>query len=80
MHPCLVTGTFLNTLKFRVKDCNPETGEPDDDVGFDDEYVVRRGFFSTIVLCMYVARQHSVSALQQWAGSIFLLAILFSLN
>ena len=43
MHSCLVTGTFLNTLKFRVKDCNPDTGEPDDDVGFDDEYVVRTG-------------------------------------
>ncbi len=37
---CAVSGTFLNTLKFRVKDCDPATGEPDDDVGYDDEYVV----------------------------------------
>ena len=38
--PNSVTGTFLNTLKFVVKDCDPNTGEPDDDVGYDDEYVV----------------------------------------
>jgi len=23
-----------------VKDCDPATGEPDDDEGYDDEYVV----------------------------------------
>ena len=38
--PNSVTGTFLNTLKFVVKDCDPNTGEPDDDVGYEDEYVV----------------------------------------
>ena len=38
----LVTGTFLNTLKFIVKDCDPNTGEPDEDQGFKDEYVVSR--------------------------------------
>ena len=37
----LVNGTFLNTLKFQVKDCDPSTGEPDSDVGYADEYVVR---------------------------------------
>jgi coatomer protein complex subunit gamma len=37
--PNNVTGTFLNTLKFVVKDCDPNTGEPDD-VGYEDEYVV----------------------------------------
>lgn len=36
----IVTGTFLNTLKFQVKDCDPTTGEPDSDVGYADEYVV----------------------------------------
>lgn len=41
--PNSVTGTFLNTLKFVVKDCDPNTGEPDDDVGYDDEYVVSNG-------------------------------------
>ena len=39
-----VTGTFLNTLKFVVKDCDPNTGEPDDDQGFKDEYVVSTSF------------------------------------
>lgn len=39
-----MTGTFLNTLKFIVKDCDPNTGEPDDDDhGFADEYVVSEG-------------------------------------
>ncbi len=32
-------GTFGCTLKFIVKDCDPNTGEPDDD-GYEDEYVV----------------------------------------
>ena len=36
-----VTGTFPCTLKFVVRDCDPNTGEPDDD-GYDDEYVVSR--------------------------------------
>ena len=33
------TSTFSCTLKFIVKDCDPNTGEPDDD-GYEDEYVV----------------------------------------
>lgn len=35
----LVTCTFTNTLKFVVKDCDPSTGEPDEE-GYEDEYVV----------------------------------------
>ncbi|XP_078340160.1 coatomer subunit gamma-2-like [Crassostrea virginica] len=35
----LVTGTFSCTLKFVVKDCDPNTGEPDDE-GYEDEYVL----------------------------------------
>lgn len=34
-----VTGTFSCTLKFIVKDCDPNTGEPDDE-GYEDEYVL----------------------------------------
>ena len=34
-----VTCTFTNTLKFVVKDCDPSTGEPDEE-GYEDEYVV----------------------------------------
>ncbi|XP_061178687.1 coatomer subunit gamma-2-like [Saccostrea echinata] len=35
----LVTGTFSCVLKFIVKDCDPNTGEPDDE-GYEDEYVL----------------------------------------
>ncbi|XP_064605272.1 LOW QUALITY PROTEIN: coatomer subunit gamma-2-like [Liolophura sinensis] len=35
----LVTGSFSCTLKFIVKDCDPNTGEPDDE-GYEDEYVL----------------------------------------
>jgi len=34
-----VSSTFSCTLKFIVKDCDPNTGEPDDE-GYEDEYVV----------------------------------------
>ncbi|XP_013409237.1 coatomer subunit gamma-2-like [Lingula anatina] len=33
------TGTFSCTLKFLVKDCDPNTGETDDE-GYEDEYVL----------------------------------------
>lgn len=33
------SGTFSNVLKFVVKDCDPNTGEPDEE-GFEDEYQV----------------------------------------
>ncbi|XP_031636649.1 coatomer subunit gamma [Contarinia nasturtii] len=32
--------TFGATLKFIVKDCDPQTGEPDSDDGYDDEYML----------------------------------------
>ncbi|XP_065829385.1 coatomer subunit gamma-2-like [Oscarella lobularis] len=38
--PTQVAGTFTCTLKFKVKDCDPNTGEPDADEGYDDEYVL----------------------------------------
>lgn len=34
-----VSCTFSCTMKYLVRDCDPNTGEPDDD-GYDDEYVV----------------------------------------
>lgn len=37
--PTSVTGTFSCTLKFLVKDCDPNTGEADEE-GYDDEYVL----------------------------------------
>lgn len=33
-------------MKYLVRDCDPNTGEPDDD-GYDDEYVVRNHSTST---------------------------------
>jgi len=38
--PSQVTASFSCTLKFVVKDCDPATGEPDDDEGYEDEYVL----------------------------------------
>lgn len=34
-----IIGTFTNELKFIVKDCDPQTGEPDEE-GFEDDYQV----------------------------------------
>lgn len=36
----LVTGVFSSKLKFVVKDCDPTTGKPDDEAGYEDEYTV----------------------------------------
>ncbi|XP_044734358.1 coatomer subunit gamma isoform X1 [Chrysoperla carnea] len=36
----LSVGTFGATLKFVVKDCDPTTGIPDSDEGYDDEYML----------------------------------------
>lgn len=38
--PLAATGTFSNTLKYLVKDCDPNSGETDDDEGYEDEYVL----------------------------------------
>uniref|UniRef100_A0A669BT14 Coatomer subunit gamma n=1 Tax=Oreochromis niloticus TaxID=8128 RepID=A0A669BT14_ORENI len=37
--PTAVSCTFSCTMKYLVRDCDPNTGEPDDD-GYDDEYVL----------------------------------------
>jgi len=55
---CPVSSTFTCTLKFIVKDCDPNTGEPDDE-GYEDEYVVSLLFnfitllFSLNRFCFY---------------------------
>lgn len=36
-----LTGNFSAMLKFVVKDCDPITGQPDLDEGYNDEYMVR---------------------------------------
>lgn len=35
-----LSATFGATLKFIVKDCDPTTGLPDSDEGYDDEYML----------------------------------------
>ena len=50
----IVTGSFLNTMKFVSKDCDPTTGEPDEGTGFDDEYVVMRGCGLVVKGCGFV--------------------------
>ena len=34
------SGSFLCTLKFIVRDCDPATQEPDGGDGYEDEYMV----------------------------------------
>jgi coatomer subunit gamma len=41
--------TFSNTLKFISKECDPSTGEPDEE-GYDDEYLVRNFSCCTLYL------------------------------
>lgn len=36
--------SFSATLKFLAKDCDPATGVPDSDVGYEDDYLVRNLF------------------------------------
>lgn len=38
--PLQVTATFSCVLKFIVKDCDPNTGEPDNEEGYEDEYAL----------------------------------------
>jgi coatomer protein complex subunit gamma len=38
--PTQVTATFNCTLKYIVKDCDPNTGEPDNEEGYEDEYAL----------------------------------------
>ena len=38
--PSQVTATFSCVLKFLVKDCDPNTGEPDNEEGYQDEYAL----------------------------------------
>lgn len=38
--PSQVVATFGCNMKFKVKDCDPNTGEPDNDEGYQDEYAL----------------------------------------
>jgi coatomer protein complex subunit gamma len=43
-----VSGALACTMKYTVKDCDPTTGEPDDEEGYADEFVVRFLLFSLV--------------------------------
>lgn len=49
-----VSATFGATLKFVVKDCDPATGLPDCDQGYDDEYMVQ------ILYCIIYGNKSSI--------------------
>lgn len=51
-----VACTFSCTMKFTVRDCDPNTGVPDED-GYDDEYVVS----SRLFLCLLVINSEYVA-------------------
>ncbi|XP_015762822.1 PREDICTED: coatomer subunit gamma-1-like [Acropora digitifera] len=57
-----VTCTFTNTLKFVVKDCDPNTGEPDDE-GYEDEYVLED---VDVLVADHVSRVHKTNFLASW--------------
>lgn len=37
---CFILATFGAVLKFLVKDCDPTTGNPESEDGYDDEYIL----------------------------------------
>lgn len=43
--PEVVTGSFSATLKFKVKDVDPATGQPESDECYDDTFVVSYATF-----------------------------------
>jgi len=62
-----VSSTFTCTLKFVVKDCDPNTGEPDDE-GYEDEYVVSR-LFCYCVLYISICKGIGNSAVSSTAAN-----------
>jgi len=57
------TGSCSTTLKFTVKDCDPTTGEPDSDKGYEDDYVLED---VEIGVSDYVQRSGKTSFLTTW--------------
>jgi coatomer protein complex subunit gamma len=47
-----VTGALACTMKYTVKDCDPATGEPDDEEGYADEFVVSISVIYWILICL----------------------------
>jgi len=55
-----VTGSLTCTMKYTVKDCDPTTGQPDDDEGYADEFMVRFFYFKSS-LTLYESSRFSLA-------------------
>lgn len=58
-------GTISASLKFLVKDCDPDTGLPDSDEGYDDEYVVRLNSLKQDG-CIYIRKLNYIYTFLSW--------------
>lgn len=58
--------SFGATLKFIVKDCDPNTGEPDSDEGYDDEYMLEDLEISVADQVQKIAKSNFATA---WSGA-----------
>lgn len=58
--------SFGATLKFIVKDCDPNTGEPDSDEGYDDEYMLEDLEISVADQVQKLAKSNFATA---WSGA-----------
>ncbi|CAO3626491.1 unnamed protein product [Cunninghamella echinulata] len=58
----LAVGSFSNTLKFDVKDCDPTTGEPDP-AGYDDEYQIDD---VEVLISDYIRHNYVSQFTQEW--------------
>ncbi|XP_060100449.1 coatomer subunit gamma-2 [Heteronotia binoei] len=60
--PTAVACTFSCTMKFTVRDCDPNTGVPDDD-GYDDEYVLED---LEVTLCDHIQKVLKANFAAAW--------------
>ncbi|XP_018336880.1 coatomer subunit gamma [Agrilus planipennis] len=59
-------GTFGAVLKFIVKDCDPTTGLPETDNGYDDEYILEN---LEITLGDHIQRLHKINWAAAWEAA-----------
>ena len=55
-------GTFVAVLKYKVRDCDPTTGLPDTDDGYNDEYAVSPPISIDLVLSFFERRLSEVGS------------------
>ena len=74
-----VTGTFSCTLKFIVKDCDPNTGEADDE-GYDDEYVVCTAAVYKTAFRIRMGLKMSVQSITVWHHEACLVILVITIG